>query len=74
MKAMKNEETNPKEKNENSELSKKGLLIGLSFGIAIGAGIGVAIDNISLGIGIGMAIGTPIGFIIYNSIMKKKSK
>lgn len=71
---MMNEETNPKKKDEDSELSKKGLLIGLSFGIAVGAGIGVAIDNIALGIGIGMAIGTPIGFIAYNSIMKKKSK
>jgi F0F1-type ATP synthase assembly protein I len=71
---MKNEDSNSKQKNENSELNKKGLLIGMSFGIAIGAGIGVAIDNIALGIGIGMAIGTPIGFIIYNSIMKKKSE
>lgn len=71
---MTDNETNSKKKNEDSELSKKGLLIGLSFGIAIGAGIGAAIDNIALGIGIGMAIGTPIGFIIYNSIIKKKSE
>jgi F0F1-type ATP synthase assembly protein I len=74
VKAMQNEETNPKGKNEDSELSKKGLLIGVSFGIAIGAGIGAAIDNVALGIGIGLAIGTPTGFIIYYSIMKKKSK
>jgi F0F1-type ATP synthase assembly protein I len=71
---MKNEDANSNQKNENSELNKKGLLIGISIGIAVGAGIGVAIDNIALGIGIGMAISTPICFIIYNSIMKKKSE
>jgi F0F1-type ATP synthase assembly protein I len=71
---MKNEETNPKKIDEDSELNKKGLLIGLTIGIAVGAGIGIAIDNIAIGIGIGMAIGTPMGFIIYNSFVKKKSK